>query len=180
MIMSLKQLWNNSETNQSCFSVLFQFYFTCKSRFRVKKPVGKFLTSTYWGGYERGGNVLDRIHQTRPVRTGCLSPTTRLHCSFPGENGFDGRVCAIYGRRYWIRDAGHVGPKNGTLLYFRVQFFFPLHRVNFLQSWLNLREAFCTLNVTYYLSGWWLKRIITIWCPSPPIDNIWAVMFVWR
>jgi len=31
MIMSLKQLWNNSETNQSCFGVLFQFYFTCKS-----------------------------------------------------------------------------------------------------------------------------------------------------
>jgi len=23
--------WNNSETNQSCFSVLFQFYFTCES-----------------------------------------------------------------------------------------------------------------------------------------------------
>ena len=33
MQMSLKQLWNNSKTNQSCFSVLFQFYFSCKSRF---------------------------------------------------------------------------------------------------------------------------------------------------
>jgi len=25
---------NNSETNQGCFSVLFKFYFTCKSRFK--------------------------------------------------------------------------------------------------------------------------------------------------